>query len=302
MMAEYYDFIRIYGTPENPAEEFQGLGAAGTYNAPESQPISGEAESGSTETAVDRSGVSISDDLWRSQSSLIEQQNAYLDDIKATFAEKREDLNVGFSIREFTQSNAFKYLADIAVKKVTDWITDAWPGLADDAVLDTIAKYAPRAIGWGVVWLHKQFLAGGILCERMKEENLQLLPLAKSFDGYRLRSDILTQHDLTIQSLLSQVALVETQISQNDDALAQIFSESMFATYDPKLGWKRKIGLAEHLNKALFVKDKEGLNEDIGIATILQQMLNTDHAEAVIKCPHTGDFIFTQSRGKMSKV
>ena len=76
----------------------------------------------------------------------------------------------------------------------------------------------------------------------------------------------------------------------------------MFATYDPKFGWKRKIGLAEHLNKALFVKDKEGLNEDIGIATILQQMLNTDHAEAVIKCPHTGDFIFAQSRGKMSKV
>lgn len=303
-MAEYYDFIRIYGTPENPDEEFQGMGAAGTYNTPEAQPVSGEAESGSTETAVDRSGVTISDDLWRAQSSLIEQQNAYLDDIKATFAEKREDLNVGFSIKEFTQSNAFKYLADIAVKKVTDWITDAWPGIADDAILDNIAKYAPRAIGWGVVWLHKQFLAGAILCERMKEENLQLLPLAKSFEGYRLRSDVITQHDLTIQSLLSQVALVETQLSQNNDALAQIFSESMFATYDPKLGWKRKIGLAEHLNKALFYKDKEGLNEDIGLAALLKEMIDgkqTD-AEAVIKCPHTGDFIFTHSRGKMSKV
>ena len=301
-MADYFDFIRIYGLPESPQELFQGMGAAKMYNADDAQPLSGGGFEGSE--APGSSVVKISDDLWRSQSTLIEQQNAYLDDIKTTFAEKREDLNVGFSIREFTNSNAFKFLADMAVKKVTDWITDAWPGLADDAILDNIAKYAPRAIGWGVVWLHKQFLAGGILCERMKEENLQLLPLAKSFDGYRLRSDIITQHDLTIQSLLSQVALVETQISQNDDALAQIFSESMFATYDPRLGWKRKIGLAEHLNKALFVKDKEGLNEDIGIATILKELIDAKNTndEPVISCPHTGDFIFSHSRGKMTKV
>lgn len=307
----FYDMIRIYGS-EEPGEFFQGLGAAAFYNSAGNLPISGESGG---ETTVN----GIPESLWQAQSNLIDQQNAYLDDIKNTFNEKREDLKVGFTMRDFTSSGVFKFLSDLAVKKVTDWLTDAYPGVADDALLDTIATYAPRVMGWGLVWLHKQFLAGGILCERMKEENIQLLTLTASIDMYKMRSDIISQHDRTIQSLLSQVALVETQLQKGESELSgltETLTGALYAKYDPKFGstfgWKYQAGLTEHLNKALFFKDKEGANEDIGLAELVKALLdkqeggNTNEpaepSEVVIKCPHTGDFIFSHSRGKMSKV
>ena len=265
--------------------------------------------SGSYESAMQAvvDGGDIDPELWTAQNNLLTQQNAYLDDIKTTFQEKREELNAGFSMKQFTQSNTFKFLADMAIKKVTDWVTDAFPGVADDAILDTIAKYAPLSIGWGLVWLHKQFLAGAILCERMKEENTQLLTLTASIEMYKMRSDILSQHDVTIQSLLSQVALVETQIGSGNADIAQILDGALYAMYDPKVGFKRKAGLTEQLNKALFYKDTEGLNEDIGIAALIKQLIDAQQdgessAETVIQCPHTGDFIFSHSRGKMTNV
>lgn len=321
----YYDLIRIYGLPDNEQEQFQGLGAAALYNAEKDQPVSGgapatqdEGGTGTGSNPIDGESPpsEIPADLWTAQGNLITQQNAYLDDIKDTFTTIREQLNVGFTMQQFTESNAFKFMADLAVKKLTDWITDAWPGLADDAILDTISTYAPKAMGWGLVWLHKQLLAGGILCERMKEENLQLLNLSSSFDGYKLRSDIISQHDLTVQSLLAQVALVETQLQKGDSGLSgltETLSGALYGKYDPKfgttLGWKYQAGLTEHLNKALFFKDKEGANEDIGLATLVKELLDAKQTsseaesnDVVIQCPHTGDFIFSHSRGKMSKV
>ena len=307
---EFYDYIRIYGLPANEGECFQGLGAAALYNAAESQPVSGgqpATQPGTgTGTGETPNALTISADLWAAQTNLIEQQSAYLDDIKDTFATMRENLNVSFTMKQFTDSNAFKFMADLAVKKVTDWLTDAWPGLADDPILDTISTYAPKAIGWGLVWLHKQLLAGSIMCERMKEENLQLVALVHSLDMYKLRSDIITQHDLTIQSLLAQVALVGNQLKESDAGLADILNGALYAKYDPKLGLKRDAGLTEHLNQALFFKDKEGLNEDIGIATLIKELIDIQQGgespETVIQCPHTGDFIYAQSRGKMTKL
>lgn len=309
----YYDLIRIYGLPENEQEQFQGLGAAALYNDELAQPVSGgdsktdvDVTTPTAPTTPETPETELPVALWTAQNNLITQQSAYLDDIKDTFTTIREELNVGFTMKQFTESNAFKFVSDLAVKKLTDWITDAWPGLADDAILDTISTYAPKAMGWGLVWLHKQLLAGGLLCERMKEENTQLLILPQSFDGYKLRSDIISQHDLTIQSLLSQVALVETQLKDSDSGLSEILNGALYAKYDPKLGFKRNAGLAEHLNRALFFKDKDGLNEDIGLATLVKELVDArqqgDSSEIIVQCPHTGDFIFSHSRGKMTKV
>lgn len=196
--------------------------------------------------------LTIPADLWRAQSNLVEQQNAYLDDIKETFTQKRDEMADNFDMASFTESDTFKALVGAAIKKIIDLITDFIPGVADDVIVDTIASYAPRAIGWGIVWLKKHFTAGAILCERMKEENIQLLSVTASFEMYRLRSDIISQHDVTIQSLLSQVAQVETQLMNN-------------------------------------------LNPETTTATTEAEK------EPVIQCPHTGDFIFAYSRGKMTK-
>lgn len=312
----YTDYIRIFGLPENEQECFQGLGAAALYNAADSQPVSGGTTT-TNGTTEDVKNLTISAELWKAQGNLIAQQSSYLSDIKTTFTAKREDLKVGFTMKQFTESGVFKYLADIAVSKITDWITDAYPGVADDAILDTIAKYAPKAIGWALVWLDKQFLAGGILCDRMIEENNQLLIMTNSYDYYKLRSDIISQHDLTVQSLLSQVALVETQLQKGESdlsGLTETLSGALYAKYDPKfgktLGWKYNAGLTEHINKALFFKDTEGANEDIGLATLLKELSDkidamnsaaADSDEHVIQCPHTGDYIYTKSLAKVSR-
>lgn len=157
----------------------------------------------------------VSADIWTAQNNLIEQQNVYLDDVKATFADKRQHLKVGFDMSDFVNSEFFKDFSQAIVAKLVDWITDVIPGWKDDVILDTIAAYGSRAIGLGLIWLNKQFLAGSQLCERIKEENLQLLKVSATFDLYRLRSDIISQHDNTIQSLLSQIALVETQLMKD---------------------------------------------------------------------------------------
>lgn len=189
----------------------------------------------------------IPDDLWQAQHNLLEQQNAYLDDVKATFTDKRQNLKVGFDMEAFVSSDVFKAISESIVSRLVDWITDIIPGVQDDLIFDTVAKYTPRAIGLGMIWLQKQFLAGAVLCERMKEENLQLLKAPQTFDMYRMRSEIISQHDMSMQSMLSQIALVETQLMQ----------------------------------------DVSGSGET--------------SSEPAIMCPHTGDYIFAHSRGKMTK-
>lgn len=206
-----------------------------------------------SETGETPDALTISADMWRAQSNLIEQQNAYLDDIKETFTQKRDEMGDNFDMKEFTESDTFKALVGAAIQKIIDLITDFIPGVIDDAIVDTIASYAPRAIGWGLVWLKKHLTAGAILCERMKEENLQILTVTASFEMYRLRSTVISQHDLTIQSLLSQVAQVEAQVMKD-------------------LSWEKATASPADTEK-----------------------------EPVIQCPHTGDFIFAYSRGKMTK-
>lgn len=251
----YTDYIRIYGLPQNREECFQGLGAAALYNATEAQPVSGgspaeqNTTTGSTpEPLTPEKTEAFSSELWTAQSNLLDQQSVYLDDVKATFAEKRQNLNVGFDMKSFVESDIFKWLTDIAIKKIVDLVTDVIPGVQDDLIFDTLVEFAPKAIGSGLIWLNKQYLAGSQLCERMKEENALLTTVKKSFEYYRLRSDIITQHDETIQSLLSQIALVETQI----------------------------------------------MTDTTGSAG--------NESEPVIVCPHTGDYIFAHSRGKMTKL
>lgn len=193
----------------------------------------------------------VPDDIWQAQKNLLEQQNAYLDDVKATFAEKRQHLKVGFNMTEFVNSEFFKDFSQAIIAKLVDWITDMIPGWKDDLIFDTIAAYGPRAMGLGLIWLSKQLLAGSVLCERMKEENLQLLKLSPpTYDIYRMRSDIISQHDMTMQSLLQQIALVETQL----------------------------------------MKDVAG------------SQTGETSSEPAIMCPHTGDFIFAHSRGKMTNL
>lgn len=146
------------------------------------------------------------DALWTAQNRLIERQITYLKDIKDTYAEKRQDLPQGFSMRSFVQSDFFKWAVSFALTLI--------PGEIDDAIYKALQEHAHKVIGWALVWLQKAYYAGSLLCAAMADENAYLLKLEQSLENYKLRSNVITQHDQSIQSLLQQVALAESQAAQ----------------------------------------------------------------------------------------
>ena len=211
----YSDYIRVYGLPESNEECFQGLGAAALYNDASAQPESGnDTPIGDINVTVtptisagsDEINQEIPDMLWKAQDSLINRQIAYLKDIKDTYAEKRQDLPQGFSMRSFVQSDFFKWAVQFALTLI--------PGEIDDTIYALLQEHAHKVVGWALVWLQKAYYAGSLLCAAMADENAYLLTLERGFETYKLRSQILTQHDQSIQSLLQQVALAESQAAQ----------------------------------------------------------------------------------------
>lgn len=194
--------------------------------------------------------------VWTAQTNLINQQIAYLDDIKTTFAEKRAHLPVGFSMDAFTESNFFKYLAEIAIKKVIDLITDIIPGEIDDLIIDNFAEYGVKLMGAALCWLQKIYYAGSQLCERMKEENAAIAAMPASWEDYAVRSEIIKQHDFSIQSLMAQIALAEKEVIQQSSV--------------------------DSLDK------------------ISKNLSELSLGEAVVQCPHTGDYIYSRSGARAS--
>lgn len=148
----------------------------------------------------------IDENVWKAQDMLLTRQMGYLKDIKDTYAEKRQDLPQGFSMRNFVQSDFFKWAVEFALTLI--------PGDIDDTLYKLIQEHAHKVIGWALVWLQKAYYAGSLLCAAMYEENGYILKLAPTRQNYELRSKIITQHDQSIQSLLQQVALAESQAAQ----------------------------------------------------------------------------------------
>lgn len=211
-MAEYYDFIRIYGTQETPVEEFQGMGAAGTYNEPEAQPISGQAVSNETGGSSDSPNAAekCPELLWKAQDLVLERQISYMKDIKDTYADRRQHLQ-GFNMNTFVNSKWFKW----AVENLLTLI----PGEMDDAIYKLVQEHGVKVIGWCLVWLQKAYYAGSLLCAAMADENAYLKTLTPTIEHYKLRAQIITQHDQSMQVMMQQVALAEKQIAdQKNDA------------------------------------------------------------------------------------
>lgn len=157
--------------------------------------------------------------LWEAQNELLGRQISYLKDIKETYANKRQDLPQGFSMRDFVQSEWFEWAVSSLLKLI--------PGDIDDAVYALLQKHALKTIGWALVWLQKAYYAGSLLCAAMADENAYLLRMSPSFENYQLRGAAITQHDQSIQSLLQQVSLAESQAArtQTDDAEKEFFKK-----------------------------------------------------------------------------
>lgn len=163
-------------------------------------------QAGTLTEQADGNDSDMPDLLWTAQNNLLERQITYLKDIKDTYAEKRQDLPQGFSMRNFINSDFFKWAVSFALTLI--------PGEIDDAIYKAMQEHAHKVVGWALVWLQKAYYAGSLLCAAMADENAYLKRLEKSRENYELRSRVIAQHDQSIQSLLQQVALAESQAAQ----------------------------------------------------------------------------------------
>lgn len=246
-----YEVIGIIGTGEGAVQGITPPGSNGIDFAPLGYSPDEEDE---IPAANDTELMAV----WTAQTNLLNQQSAYLDDIKATFMEKRAQLPVGFSMQDFVNSDIFKLLAEMAVEKIVDWITDFVPGKIDDIILDGVSKYGVKLLGAAIVWLQKMYYAGSILCDRMREENATLVTLSPSWERYVTRSEVTKQHDLTIQSLMAQVSLAESQIflgkGKEGDMYKQLaFEERVFECPYTGLCLGEKNGIAEDFESEMVM-------------------------------------------------
>lgn len=198
----------------------------------------------------------FNESLWTAQNKLLERQISYLKDIKDTYAEKRQDLPQGFSMRSFVQSDFFKWAVSFALTLI--------PGEIDDAIYQALQEHAHKVIGWALVWLQKAYYAGSLLCAAMADENAYLLKLEKSLENYKLRSTVITQHDQSIQSLLQQVSLAESQAASM--AAKQTIDE------------EKRAFMKEALSERVFECPYSGLclGEKNGVAESSEFTLNMD--------------------------
>ena len=246
-----YEVIGIVGTGEGAVQGITPPGSNGLEFSPLGGIYSPSEEEKGMLTPEQRQELLA---VWTAQTNVIAQQSAYISDIKATFMEKRAQLPVGFSMQTFVESDIFKTLADMAIAKIIDWMTDFIPGQLDDLVLDGISKYGIKLLGAAIVWLQKVYYAGSVLCDRMKEENDALLNINMDWEKYPIRSDIIKQHEMSIQSLMAQVALAESQllaekgkedVTQDDVLKKMAFEERVFECPYTGLCLGEKSGVAE---------------------------------------------------------
>lgn len=209
-MAEFYDFIRIYGLPESALEEFQGLAAAAMYNAGDAQPFSGGQEvpdtsgSGSEVEPETPEVETFPATLWEAQAGVITQQSAFIKKIQEDFEKKFDETP---TMDEITQTTFIEEFIEWVAGRVVSYF---WGPTAGE-----IAEFAVALSCLAIKLLNALLQESIEICNALVIENDALLTLANSRENYFLRSQALSQHDNCIANILTSITTTENQIIQS---------------------------------------------------------------------------------------
>lgn len=211
-MAEFYEFIRIYGLPESAGEEFQGLGAAAMYNAADAQPFSGgqdvpdtsgsgsgSGSGGDTETPEEFSAT-----LWEAQAGVITQQSAFITKIQEDFKKKYDETP---TMDEITQTTF--------IEEFIEWLAGRVVAYFWGPTAGQIAEFSVALACLAIKLLNVLLQESIEICDALVKENNELLTLATSRENYLLRSQIISQHDNSIANILASIATTEDQLIQS---------------------------------------------------------------------------------------
>jgi len=170
--------------------------------------------------------------IWATQTDVLAEQNAYLDDIGDFFSQKRAKMPQQSGWLAGMLRSIAQYFAEFAVTRLTTQYLGPFAEVAGE-----VAAYG---VAYAIDALSKLFDKGVQLCASMQAENTALLELTPSRKNYELRSLVISQHDRTIANLLAQAAQLETQIAQEtfgSDEEWQEWMDAMGETTGDIEGW-----------------------------------------------------------------
>jgi hypothetical protein len=216
------DFLALRGFTASATEVLQGVGGGGLvslqsgggggtqYIPSQPQPPQPPPKSVISETE------DIAEALWTAQSKLIERQSQYLASVSKELQTKWEDIPGKLKDRTIKETLIEEFLKWLG-KKIADYFLGPVAG--------EIAELGIALVATAIRLLKALYNEGQAFCDAMQAENTALLDLEQSRENYELRSRILTQHDIAIHNLLSDISETEKTIfdsTRTHDRLAEI--------------------------------------------------------------------------------
>lgn len=234
-MAEFYDYIRVYGLPSDPEERFQGLGAAAMYNAVAAQPVSGGApatQSGETTTGggtpetPEPTAEQVPVELWNSQNVTISKQSEFAMQVAQSFIAKRDHL-------PDVDDNLFDKLKDLSVQVFLEFMA---PWLVATIAGAPIAVLVEAVVVIGLYsyrYIKNMYNAGYQLCVQIANENATMTAIPNSVVNYDLRNKTLLHHEESLKNLIAYVNKEEEHVrntfpSDQFSALIQAIQDLRF--------------------------------------------------------------------------
>jgi hypothetical protein len=206
-MASSLDFLAILGLPASGTEVFQGLGGGLVSVTGTPTPTTpGQTQTKPPEHTEISETETFSDDLWKAQQNLIEKQSDYLAHLSKELATKWEDIPAKLKDRTVKDTMLEEFLK-WAAGKIAEYF---WGAIGKE-----IATLSVALVAIAIRLLKALYSDGQALCDAMQAENDALSKLEQSRENYELRSKIVTQHDITINNLLTEIHDAERHVSES---------------------------------------------------------------------------------------
>lgn len=266
---EWFAYIRIAGEISDVAADYEGIGggnggggATGAASAGTAVTVSGGAPGTPEIVALDSFPVNV----WEAQSLLIAQQSAYIEQVKRYFNERWQDISI------------------IPKNLIGDLLTDIleWAAVRIGEAVEKVrgmmwgklAEIGTTMLGKYLIYVTLFYTEGASLCDSIKKENTELLTLPLSRDNYQLRSQVLAQHEASVGNLLLHISTIEQKIANEMDVSLPIDDINIGSGGTPTT---------------------TTTTTEIPWEEVVAALHDIAMSEPVVKCPHTGECIYTKS-------
>lgn len=304
-MAEWYEYIKIRGLPPTASTQvFQGIGGSGTYVSDDTGTGTDETEDiglGDVVTVLQEIADIMKQDvlgdgedgfpqaLWAAQSTAIDKESKYLQQLNALYKKKHRILSE-------EQSAVLDFFTQIASNKIgmaaAGMTAVSGVGAGAAPAVGLVVNFVSE-VGLGMVFdkLSSLLTEGNKLLEAMISENDGIVGMGggegatPNFRAYQARADIQKRHVEQMQLIMEQVSGSERELRENlsISGLTQLSQDF------------RDVFMSDVLDQetGLPILDDNGNPVKAGyLDDRLQELIESEN---IVQCPHTGHYLYTKS-------